>query len=142
MGVVDVPYAEGSQSTGDVAEILEAKYGIMQAFYDAHQSEIGELLTRTLQESLQTAAITGGQVTPMFAPATDRIKEMFDYFITSREAERVGIPGAPTAAALGGGSLRFKKTKELRSKVRKVRSRRPSFYDTGAYAAHFQCEVK
>jgi hypothetical protein len=36
LGVNDLPYSRGGKTTGEVADILEARYAIMQTFVDMH----------------------------------------------------------------------------------------------------------
>ena len=40
LGVIDVPYATEGTTTGDVAEILEAKYDVMGNFDALHHADI------------------------------------------------------------------------------------------------------
>ena len=113
-------------STGDVAEWLEKKYGVMQHFFDAHKTDIAKDLENSLGGALETLLMGGNPGTQVFNPATSKIEERFKVFLSSQEAERVGIVGAPTGAALRGVNHRMKSG---------YGARRPSFIDTGLYQA-------
>ena len=64
-----------------------------------------------------------------------RVEEMFKDFISSGEAERVGVAGAPTAAALRGVNHR------LLHPYAKANPRRVSFRDTGLFQSSFKAWV-
>lgn len=136
LGVVEQPYRAYSSSgkgktlavtTYDVAQILERKYGVMQAYYTAHANEIAHWVEDSLAGALESLAM-GGKVDP-WGSATQKIAGGFRQFISSMEAERVGIPGTPTRAAVRGVNHRFKRPYSRKN------PRRPSFRDTGLYMA-------
>lgn len=138
LGVLVQPYRSRSRkvsatSTGDVAEILEAKYGVMQAFYRAHQSEITQGISESLRDAFE--ALASGHVIDPWGASMQSIQTQFRDFISSGQAERVGIPGTPTAAALRGVNHR------LKHPYRKSNPRRPSFRDTGLYMASMRAWV-
>lgn len=127
LGVLDIPYAdEAGKTTGDVAEILEAKYGIMQAFYDRHQNGIAEDMAQSLEGALESILMGAPPAAVIRAAqaATGKIETRFKQFLSKREIETMGIGGVPTEAAIKGVSHRMKKRKK---------GRRPSFIDTGLY---------
>lgn len=132
LGVVDVPYASKSRkTTGDVAEILEAKYGIMGKFWTTHgQDYIDDLVMGSVQ-ALE-ASLNGQPVSVDRRSVLSRMQYDFRRFISSREVERVGIRGVPTQAALHGVSHRRKHA------YSRGNPRRPSFRDTGLYEASFR----
>lgn len=140
MGVIDIPYANaprdpdtkaksGTQTTGDVAGWLEEKYGLMQHFYDAHQTDIAADFENALAGALETVLMGGPAPRDVFAGATSKVEERFKTFLSSKEAERVGMAGVPTQAALNGVNHR------LKHPYRKSNPRRPSFIDTGMFQA-------
>lgn len=152
LGVIDMPYAYtreaerktkkhkgtkkkkivSNQTTGDVAEILEAKYHLMETFFDVYEEKIVEQLTESLAGAIQSLAngVTAhGPVDP-FAAGAQQITEMFKQFILSGEAERSSISGVPTRAALKGVSHR-------KAHPYAKHDRRVSFYDTGLYVDNF-----
>jgi len=160
LGVMDVPYgnapsptspskpgrgrrkrnsrAKGSPisiTTGQVAEILEAEYRVMEVFYASHEDEIARLLEHSIGGALQSLMMGApAQATDIFASAASRIEDQFKQFLSTKEIEQLGIPGVPTAAALHGVSHRF-------ANPGKRRAPRPSFIDTGLYQASFKAWV-
>lgn len=120
-------------TTGDVAQILETKYGIMAAFYRVHGQEVAADIEKSLGGALE--ALMMGQSIDPWGRATQSIERRFRDFISSREAERVGIPGAPTLAAIRGVNHR------LAHPYARSNPRRPSFRDTGLYEASFRSWV-
>jgi hypothetical protein len=157
LGVIDVPYVEppatpkapknprrrrrgphkahaakyANITTGDVATILEDKYGIMQAYFAAHEADVASAIEGSLQGAVESLLMGGPPKLDAFGSAVSKIEDGFRRFLSEREVERVGIPGTPTAAALRGVSHRFKQ-------AYKLRARRPSFIDTGLYEASFK----
>ena len=120
-------------TTVQVAQWLENKYHIIELFYEENQEFIVDKLTKSLQGVLENLMM--GQPThlardPLSKGAANEIQDRFRKFVTLGEVERLGIPGVPTKAALGGRSLRFKS--------KKGKGRRMSFYDTGTYIKSFR----
>jgi hypothetical protein len=146
-GVIDVPYenegakpkkkpkrGQGSKNpapttTVQVAEILEEKYGVMQAFYDARKNDITQHMIESAEGALETLFM-GGPVDDLFAEASQGIQADFRTFLMTAEIETMGIPGVPTKAAQERRSLRFKAKVGPNS--------RPSFIDTGTYELAFR----
>lgn len=138
LGVLVQPYRAssrrvGAKNTGDVAAFLEARYGVMATFYRTHQAEIAQAIGQSLAGALESVRM--GRVVDPWGSATQTIQQAFRDFINSREAERVGIPGTPTQAALRGVNHRLKHPYARRN------ARRPSFRDTGLYVASFRAWV-
>lgn len=142
LGVVDVPYSDGNvksekssspTTTVDVAQILEEKYGIMQAFYDAHKVDITQSLVNSAEGALEDI-FTGGQVVDPFAEAGQFVQSEFRTFLMTAEIESMGVPGVPTQASIKRRSLRFK------NKV--ASGPRPSFIDTGTYEMSMRAWVE
>lgn len=138
-GVIDIPYQarRGSKAqrttTGAVAEILEARYGVMQNFYEQHEQEIADQLTQALVDSAE-AMMQGAPTTlDPFGAATAKIEDSFKTFLSMQEMDSLGVPGVPTKAAREGRSSRFKKGKG--------RGPRPSFVDTATYENSFKAWV-
>ena len=145
LGVIDIPYAEppevttkgkrkkkqsGSRvTTGDVAEILEAEYGVMQHFADQFETVIAMHLENSISGSIENMMMGAPPVTNPFATAEEEVAADFRKFIDTAEIEHLGIPGVPTKAALDGVQSRLKKKKG---------GRRPSFRDTGLYEGSFK----
>lgn len=146
LGVIDIPYANDapasgkgktkkaatkSITTGEVADLLEDKYHVMELFYETHRAGIVHDITESLAGALESQMMGAPPSTDPFAAGTQQINEKFKNFILSREIESLGIPGTPTEAALKGVSHR-----KLHPYA-KANARRPSFYDTGMYVDHF-----
>lgn len=133
LGVVDIPYTGqvniGASTTGDVADILEAKYHVMEIFFEEHQQEIADLLAAAMAGSLENLLLGAAMSTNVLADAQDKIKVLFDQFITSKAMDGLGIPGVPTAASLKGT--------DHRKADKKGTPGRPSFVDTGEYVNSF-----
>ena len=120
IGVIDVPEPEGS-TTGNVATILEEKYGLFSHFADSQIDKIAANLTESMLGALEST-LQGHPPSNSFAAATSQIDQDFRHFLDIEEMAKLGVPGVPTKAALMGKSIRFK---------RKVGPRRPSFIDSG-----------
>ena len=105
----------------------------MAAFWRVHGNDVAKAVEHSLAGSLEALLI--GQVVDPFGAAMSQIENDFRDFISSREAERVGIPGTPTQAALRGVNHR------LRHPYRKSNPRRPSFRDTSLYMTSFRSWV-
>ena len=122
LGVLVQPYRNGGLTTADVAGFLEAKYGLMAAFARVHERDIADAVELSVGRALE--ALVMGRVVDVWGGGMSAIGQEFRDFISSREAERVGIPGTPTQAALRGVSHRF-------AHPYAKHARRPSFRDTG-----------
>lgn len=134
LGVIDQPYRSASKkasamTTGDVAQILEEKYGLFSGFYRVHEADIAKAVENSLAGALDS--LISGKVIDPWDGATKEIQTAFKDFISSREAENIGLPGTPTKAALRGVNHRYKHP------YRKSNPRRPSFRDTGTMAGSF-----
>ena len=117
-----------NMTTGDVAEILEAKYAVMQTFFTKREGQIAKALEDSVTNFLEAQLSGAPSNLDVFGPATQDIHEMFDTFITMKEMD--GAPGVPTNASLLGVSHRFKD--------RRGAPGRPSFVDTGLYSSSFK----
>jgi hypothetical protein len=116
------------KTTGEVAEILEEYYGIMQAFYDLHENDIADIIDDSVTASLEAELEGNAEVDP-YAAACPAIQALFRQFIDNKEMDGV-IAGVPTKSAILGISHRFG------SRVRITG--RPSFQDTGLYEESFR----
>lgn len=132
LGVIDVPYVHApdskstsAQTTGDVAEILEAKYGIMEFFWQEHSDAIAPLIADFVAGQLENIAM-GAPPPEADSRIVGRVADEFRLFIDNMEMN--GQPGVPTKASLEGKSKRFKRNKG---------PPRASFVDTGLYEDSF-----
>lgn len=136
LGVIEQPYQDSpGVTTGDVAEILEAKYHPMEIFYEVHQQEVADDLAEGFAGTLESM-LKGAPVDPadLFLSGTAKIDAAFKNFLLTGEMESLGIPGVPTKAAVERRSLRFKK--------KRGPSKRPSFIDTGLYESNFKSWIE
>jgi hypothetical protein len=163
LGVIDIPYSvnipeaarrvvhrthkngtvetftaapSGGETTGDVAEILEAKYHVMEVFAE----DLGlDLIAKALEnsaagaiENMLMGAPTAGL--SLTAEAESEIEGAFKFFIEQREMDGQ-MPGVATAAAKKGVNHR------LKHPYAKANKERPSFDDTGTYMTSFKAWV-
>jgi hypothetical protein len=156
LGMIDVPYANeakpekvpqarkgkankplkpkitsGTQTTGDIAEILEAKYGVMDTFAFARLPDIAKELESSIAGALETLMMGGSPDPNPFRAAESAVTAMFKQFLATGAIEHMGIQGVPTQAALKGVNHR------LNHPYAKSNPRRESFVDTGGYSNHF-----
>jgi hypothetical protein len=136
LGVLVQPYRArgkkvGAVTTGDVAEILEAKYGVIGAYYRVHEKDVAKSLENSLKGAIESMML-GAPIRDPWSGGMAEIDSGFRDFISSMEAEKVGIPGTPTKAALKGVNHRLKRPYASRN------PRRPSFRDTGLYMRSFR----
>jgi hypothetical protein len=138
LGVIDAPH--GELGTGDLAEMLEEKYHVMETFYNMNESTINGYLTDAFESAFEAAAM-GAPAGDPFHAAAAKIETRFKEALSAKEFDRK-IPGVPTQASLEGTSQRFKKAKERKGKKRRSkRPGRPSFIDTGIYQSSFKSWV-
>jgi len=130
LGVIDIPYEEESVTTGDVAEELEARYGVMQFFFDSHSAEIIKLMENDIAGALENFMAGAPLPSNPFLESMGRVHELFSNFIIMQQMN--GQPGVPTLRALEGISRRLKNKKG---------PPRPSFLDTGLYMASMRAWV-
>lgn len=146
LGVLDLPYADAasykevkqrkpkhmsSLTTGDVAEILEDQYHVMEVFFELHGQEIADKLAEGMTDTIESLELGAPPGLDPYGDAMQWADQRFREFIRDREMERLGIPGVPTKAAMEGYSKRFKQPY-------KKRKSRPSFYDTGLFVGAFK----
>lgn len=121
--------SRGTISTGDVAEILEAKYHIFELFWELHQGDIVNDIMQSYEGAMETFLLGGPLNLDPGGAATSKIEDRFKQMLSQRELDSLGYPGIPTAAAQAGKSSRFKRG------YTKNRTPRPSFIDTGLMQA-------
>lgn len=157
LGVVDIPYSQalaaqarrttrwrqgkrpwqamnGTQTTGDVAEILEARYGVMAAFYELHGQDIADEVTEVMKGKLESLMMGSPPPNRLFEEGDlSGVEEMFRSMLDRQELDG-RLPGVPTGASLRGVNHRM-----MNPYAR--RGARPSFIDTGLYQASFRAWV-
>lgn len=126
LGCLDLPHPGGEKSgltTGDLAEILESKYGLYSNFLEANEEQIADACAESVGDAIDNM-LAG--LTPAENPLAAAEQEIVGGFITyldTEEIARLGVNGVPTQAALKGVNHRLKI---------KRGARRNSFIDTGA----------
>lgn len=158
LGVVDQKYGGVKQTasgkrisgskltTGDVAKILESKYGILGAFVDKHAKDIQSSLETSFVRAFEEMA-KGLPSRSVYGSAEQDIQVLMKRWLSTREVERVGLKGVPTKAALDGVSsrsasgLKGVSMAQFKKGVRKGK-RRPSFIDTGLMQASYKAWVE
>lgn len=153
LGVIDIPYAYDQEqvgktgktlkrkrrvtlsvTTGDVAEILEDKYHVMEIFYEDRHAEIVGYIEEGLKASLEDLLAGAPPRSDPFIGGCARIDDRFKQFLANKEMEALGYPGVPTQAALKGVNHR-------KAHPYARRPPRPSFIDTGLYQGSFKSWV-
>lgn len=146
LGVIDVPYAErpsgrrrrrkggGGKTTGDVAEILEARYHVMEHFWEIFQRDNVQDIEESLQAAIENLFAGGPVNITGFEGSLSKMEDRFKQMLSLRVLDTLGFPGIPTEAALRGVNHRLKRPY-------KRRAARPSFIDTGLYQSSFKTWV-
>jgi hypothetical protein len=128
-------YGEG-KTTSEVAADLEAKYKIVETFWEMEEENFIEVLedayADNIEEVIQMEQIpkAGG----ISDTETDKIEKNFMQSLQSRRFDGV-LPGVPTTAAQRGVS-------HLHRHPYAKRAPRPSFIDTGMYQRSFRAWVE
>lgn len=127
--------APSDKSTGDVAKILEHKYGLFSMFTLLHGATISDALEEAMQGRLETL-LMGGPISSKLLEDSDlgEIEQAFKKSIDDREYD-ARLPGVPTRAALNGVDHR------LKHPYAKGNPDRPSFRDTGLMQTSFKAWV-
>ena len=103
----------------------------METFFEVNEEKIGAICAKNMQ--LIVDDLLAGlpvQNQDPFAASMSEVEALFKDWVTTGEAERVGIPGTPTKASIQRRSLRFKK------KVSP--GPRPSFVATSLFEGSFR----
>ena len=122
-----------NKTTGEVAEVLEKKYHIMETFFDTYSQPVADDLANEMAARLERLMAGDQRLASPLAGIGVRIEARFREFLWSYQAEAVGIPGTPTQWALEGRTNR-------RGAPRT--GRRQSFVDTKAYKDNFRAWVE
>lgn len=146
LGVVDVSYSQQSgdgtetTTTGQVAEILEAQYHVMETFFITHKGEIAGYIERSFAGAIQD--MSNGQPpsgSPTYA-AEQQIAAAFRNFLDSNEMGHLAMGNYGIGPA--AGSMASSKGVSSRRKApRAKRAPRPMFVDTGLYRRMFRAII-
>lgn len=149
LGVMDVAYSEKdgkkteTKTTGEVAEILEAKYDVMGTFYELYKEEIADIMAKEMANRLESLD-HGAPISMMSEMIFPKIEHLFRKFLESGEMERLlsslspeeleamGPKAVFTGAGKRGVSHRKKHPYSKKNKAR------PAFIDTGQYMRSFR----
>jgi hypothetical protein len=139
LGVADMAYSDagsGITTTGDVAEILEARYHVMEVFYETRQDLIADWLADAVSD--QISDLLRGAPAPrnIFGDAEQKIERAFRGFLDADEMQAILPLGQQITAAAIGMSKRFKAGHTKGYKAR------PAFIDTGTYQAAFRAWIE
>lgn len=117
------PVAANS-TTGDVAQLLEDKYHIMEIFTEVHEEDIDEDIGASLARAIENMMDGKPMPADPYAQAEEDIEQRFREFLDNKEMDETGTPGVPTTASLRGVNHRLK--------IKRGQPR-PSFIDSGLY---------
>ncbi len=158
LGVDDIPYARamsapqrraarwrqgrppwrglgGLTTTGDVAEILERKYGIVSTFALLHGQDIIDGVEHAMQDKLENLLMGGPVSDELFSPGDlGSIEQAFRAFLDNRGMDG-RASGVPTGAAERGVNPR------LAHPYARGNPARPSFIASGLYQASFRAFI-
>lgn len=135
IGLESAIYGYGRRrSVKQVAEILENKYMLFSIFLDHCSQDIADFVGEEHLVFIDpTLSPRVRRSSPILADVGPKVEARFRRFITSYEAERVGIPATPTRAAKRG--YRHIGRKQI------IGRRRPSFKDSGLLIKNFRAWV-
>jgi hypothetical protein len=142
LGVLDVAYSDannrgGETTTGDVAEILEKNYHVMETFFILRRDKIAGLLADSMANSIQRLVKSGVAIdrrSTLTYDADQKIESEFRGFLDANEMGRIykSFTGIALSAAAERGVSHRRKHPYAR------RDPRPAFIDTGLYRASFR----
>ena len=133
LGVVDVGYSDKSgKTTGEVAEILENKYHVVESFLKVNESFIKDSVANEIQGRIESI-LQGAPVTPKgSAIPYAKIDEKFRDFLDSGQMRKILPASMQVKAAEQGVSHRMKNPTSRTNKPRQP------FIDTSLYQASFR----
>lgn len=146
LGVLDVAYSQQNEdgtpakptTTGDVAEILEDRYHVMETFYDLRKGQIAQFLADSMARALQDL-FNGRPPLHDMADAEQQIERSFRSFLDANEMQKLAI--AVSGEPLSGAAMRGVNHRKKHPYAQKNRAR-PAFIDTGLYRSSFRCTVR
>jgi hypothetical protein len=127
-------YGQG-KTTVEVAAEIEARFHVVETFWDLEENGIVEMLEDALADDIEDVmAMSKVSRKGISVKETDKIESRFRQNLTARKYDGV-ISGVPTKASLRGVS-------HLRQNPYAARNSRPSFLDTGMYSRSFRAWVE
>lgn len=85
LGVIDIPYEDEDTTTGSVAEELEARYQIMQTFFDRYGNDIAELMSKDLAAALENMFAGAPPAKDPLAESMSKVHDLFVGFLDNTE---------------------------------------------------------
>lgn len=145
LGVLEVAYSQTENgktkttTTGDVAEILESRYHVMETFFELRKQKIANFLAESMGNALQDL-LAGRKVrsTPTYG-AEQKIEAEFRSFLDANEMQKLAVlltGSLISSAAASGISHRRKMPYSSKNPSR------PAFVDTGLYRSSFRAVIK
>ena len=152
LGVVDQSYSKpggGDETTGDVAQILEDKYHVMETFFNLKQDKIAEMLADSMGEQIGMLMSgmggRGGIGGNSMVEATENIQQAFRQFLDDGEMQSVvnSLSASESAYYMGStGGLSGAGSRGINHRKKnpyaKGNAARPAFIDTGLYQTSFR----
>lgn len=134
LGVVDVGYTgeKGAKTTGDVAEILEKKYHVIESFLKVNESFVKDAVANEILGRIESI-MQGAPIPPKGSGIPyAKIDERFRDFLDAGEMRKILPSDMQIKAAEQGISHRKKNPTSRKNKPRQP------FIDTGLYQASFR----
>lgn len=85
LGVMEIPYADDGKNTGEVAEILEGKFHVMQIFADKNLDKIAGYIEDGIAGALESVAAGAPENFNVFGSAMENITDRFHEYIDNEE---------------------------------------------------------
>lgn len=125
----------GGETTGDVAEILEAQYSVMEYFFTVHETQIMEALEDGMGLTMEALSLGHPVPEDPFAEAMGKIEQMFREYLDRSEV--LGLLGSGPGTAAGRAGVNHR----LKHPYAKGNPSRPPFINTGLFQSSFKAWV-
>lgn len=151
MGVVDIAYSDaqsGNKTTGEVAQILENKYHVMETFYVVREDKIADYLAGSLSNAIADAVSGRRSNQSPFDDGMRDIEAEFRDFLDANEMSRLvaGLSEGESAAFDWSKTFSSAANAGVRSRFKNRQNNnggpRPVFVDTGLYQESFRAWVE
>lgn len=129
LGVEVVPYATTGQDTGEVAEILESKFAVMETFVNQNIEAITADIENGIQGALENVLAGAPETFNVFGSAMEDIQDRFHKYI---DLEEHGIKTKAKESPKAGA----RKKRQYRKVTHKT-----TFVDSGLYRLNFKAWV-
>ena len=151
LGVKNVSYGDAHgkdvKTTGEVAQILEDKYHVMETFYVSREDKIIQWLAESLSNSIKDLVSGHRANTDPFYGATQKIEAEFRDFLDANEMTHLvaGLSEGELARFVGGkftGAAKRGVSHRKKKPYAKSNPSRAAFVDTGLYQQSFSASVQ